>query len=1104
MAVQAGPLSLGFFLGIAGAQGLGTPVHLTEEAAAQAGTSASSYSPGASSKERELLCPLARGPRNPLATGVPPARPVALRSPSGLITYPYECADLAAFARDILENEAGIPNRRVVVDTQHWESKAGFDEDELRCIAEEFQTTICIKTNAAPYVVEIEPHFERVRQQGLGELAAKGKKKRVEKVSVEHSITLETLKETQKIGSWGADRIVLDGIQNHLPSDSGGTKVSITLKIGNKWHSLKGGLSLASKGKKVKAVAFSDDGRSGFSYHKLGIDYSDKPNGSSVGQFGRGLKQATAAALAMGMEMEILSQNWRAVPEWHEMVVDNKIVNRLRFDVEVKRGVRMRRGSKTIFYDPSQAFIEALSDVEQKVLHFRPGYEPLYTDGAGNAIVDDSGHVFVKGVFITSDYKDRLLFGYDLNTEEIPSDRNQIRERVIGSLIGGLIAKSDDRDLISTYLRNSLRRIDEDADQKLPAEADYIPLRWTGRGNMWRRPAYPELWKEAFYELFGDHAVLWTSEAASTMARLANCDVIRCKSNNFRHFLANICGIPLDSSVGQATDAFLLGDIEDASGANPHSFETSFSLSYRAKKWKAMRLLLDALTNHMPADSGGTKVKVELKVPAQPKGNVYRWVDWSAGSLPENIEEIRIVDDGRGYHFSSLRYAFSDKPAQAVGQFGEGLKMVSAAALRMEGVRIKFRSGNWVATPFASAPKKLGSGDQQILCFRVLEGVDPIDGSITTIRGVDSDLLRALGRLDDYVLPLRDEQKYLHSSAKARMFLESYMRFSPNGTVYNKGVFITDHYASRLLFSYDLDTDNISPDRDDVDIETLEDAVKDSVVSLTDRKAIQKILMAARDEPGRDRMEFIDTELDEEVAAVWKGVFYELFGANAVIATSPDAALEALHQGFLPISLNGKVAFTLHEAGVEYDMEVTSEGLIMDEVPYDELTPEERAMIEGFKDVDEVLGLPHFQNIKIFSKARSRIGRELNTLGGYWDGRTIYIARRILETFASASRIYVHERGHKETKARDVTDAFRRFFEYYLNALIGKEIERKRQDPSYRVGVEGFSRADLGLVEELKKMIGVLKAQLEAEKRRADEAEERLAEAIEGKKSEGE
>ena len=186
-------------------------------------------------------------------------------------------------------------------------------------------------------------------------LACRNAQEKISFDHVEHSITLEAIVSRREKGRWGSERIVLDGIQNHLPGDSGGTKVEIRYRIKNRWYQFRQGRRLAAKGEPVSAVAFSDDGR-GFDYRKLGIDYSDKPLDNrtrgvaplgAVGQFGEGLKLATAAALAEGMAVEIFSRNWRAVPMWKPMPVEGTVVRRLKGFAKSLDGVQRLRAKCT-------------------------------------------------------------------------------------------------------------------------------------------------------------------------------------------------------------------------------------------------------------------------------------------------------------------------------------------------------------------------------------------------------------------------------------------------------------------------------------------------------------------------------------------------------------------------------------------------------------------------------------------------------------------------------------------------------------------------------------------------------------------------------------
>ncbi|MFA4874370.1 MAG: hypothetical protein WC690_03420 [bacterium] len=907
-----------------------------------------------------------------------------------------------------------------------------------------------------------------------------------------HSIALEGIQQQRKLGAWRADRIVLDGLQNHLPSDSSGTWVKIRYLIQGRWLERVEGARLAAQGMTVDAVEFSDDGR-GFDFQKLGIDFSDKPenNGNSthgpVGQFGEGLKRASAACILEGMPVEIFSRNWRATPRSAPLVVDGKQVHKLFFDIDIYDARSAIPGSRTVFHRPTKAFLMELSAVEKKVLPLRPGYRPRYTDAHGNAVVDGSGDLFVKGMFVTSQFKDKLLFGYDIHTDEIPRDRDHVKERTLGNIIGGLLADCTDIEIIKAFMQRALTRNAQDRSQQKPLlEIEYVANRWEGNFGHNRSPAHPELWQQAFLELFGPRAVLGTGTETEKLARLANYDVVRCANSSFQRFVER-CQIPLDSKVTESMNAFLLADVPEVDGAQLHTLDTSITLSYRAQKWGMLRLILDAASNHLPHDSGGTSFKISLKVLRPGYMDVYDWVEWEPGKRYEKIEEIRIEDDGRGYHFTNLKYLASDKSGKAVGKKGEGLKLVSTAALRdAEHIKVKFRSNDWVAAPFASAPQKVGRRDEETLCFQVIEGIPEIQGSQTTIRGINDELHLILPRLDDYLLALRRDLKILHSTDGGRIFIEQPGRLMRTGAVFVKGVHITDHHAGRLLFSYDvnIDTDNISPERDSVDAKVLEGSVHDIIASCKNRDAIARIIKAAADNSGTEHLEFIDTRLEDDVAKIWNEVFHELYGRDAVLFSSPDMALAAGHSGFQVKRLNEKLGRTLHAAGVEFDREVVNEGLKATYVPLDRLTEQERQNLERLREVDAVLGLPPFPNIHVYESVSSRTGRDLTgRVGGFWNGIAISISRANLASWASAIRVYDHERGHKETAASDPTDPFRYFFEYYLAAMIGQELERKHDDPSYAIGVEAFSRWDVERIARLQEENHTLSAQAAAAQR---------------------
>jgi len=105
-------------------------------------------------------------------------------------------------------------------------------------------------------------------------------------------------------------------------------------------------------------------------------------------------------------------------------------------------------------------------------------------------------------------------------------------------------------------------------------------------------------------------------------------------------------------------------------------YKTSLTLDYRKEAWGLERLVLDCISNHLPADSGGTETHVKFKQDGE-------YVDLKEVDREKEIEEIVMADDGRGYPVALLSVLFSTKTDHiSVGQVGEGLKMAAGASLR--------------------------------------------------------------------------------------------------------------------------------------------------------------------------------------------------------------------------------------------------------------------------------------------------------------------------------------------------------------------------------------------------------------------------------------
>ena len=180
---------------------------------------------------------------------------------------------------------------------------------------------------------------------------------------------------------------------------------------------------------------------------------------------------------------------------------------------------------------------------------------------------------------------------------------------------------------------------------------------------------------------------------------------------------------------------------EEKASVKQYSIETSLTLDYRKSKWGLERLVLDGVSNHLPDDSKSTLVSVKLKQ----SGEYY---DLQIVDPTKPVEEIIFEDNGQGYNAQLLSVLFSTKSAdeRSVGQFGEGLKLVAATALR-ESVYIEYQSRNWTAKPYAKH-ETIATTELDRLCFAITENGHNIHGSRTVIRNPSQKVIDEARKID--------------------------------------------------------------------------------------------------------------------------------------------------------------------------------------------------------------------------------------------------------------------------------------------------------------------------------------------------------------------
>ena len=131
---------------------------------------------------------------------------------------------------------------------------------------------------------------------------------------------------------------------------------------------------------------------------------------------------------------------------------------------------------------------------------------------------------------------------------------------------------------------------------------------------------------------------------------------------------------------------------------------------------------------------------------------------------------------------------------------------------------------------------------------------------------------------------------------------------------------MTDKFKNLLLFSYNLKINEINRDRNHVEREVLQKFIKNAIEETKSKEVIKIILESAEKkskslseiEQNGDFFEF--QPMEYKFPRIWKEMFYEIFGENAILATgrtTQGQIQDAKDIGYKPIFLNSNVASSL-------------------------------------------------------------------------------------------------------------------------------------------------------------------------------------------------
>ncbi|HOW29005.1 MAG TPA: M3 family metallopeptidase, partial [Elusimicrobiota bacterium] len=360
---------------------------------------------------------------------------------------------------------------------------------------------------------------------------------------------------------WGIQRIVLDGIQNHLPADSGAENAFVEFSVdGETWLDLQRIADYTDD--QIKSVRFRDDSRDGYDFSMLEFFHSskmrrlnqlreglstmraqlkslgaDRPASErsalekaiglqegeirkaeeAAGAFGEGLKMLSTAALREDLDLELQSRDWKATPVAKEERINKDrpnetVVKRLSYKMVHRGDGNSIRGSKTTFKKPTPAFLAEVRNIPERILYFNRSYRPVDVTSRGEIKSLDKAEIFLKGIYIPSDAKRFMIFGYNFADLPTSRDRDMIKMEDLMDAVGDILAETRSREAIQKVI---------EASQKIDNCMEFQ--------NVSGRPGFKngDLWKEVFQSLYDPKkTVIGTSSSKAAEAQYMGFHVI--------------------------------------------------------------------------------------------------------------------------------------------------------------------------------------------------------------------------------------------------------------------------------------------------------------------------------------------------------------------------------------------------------------------------------------------------------------------------------------------------------------------------------------------------------------------------------------------------
>lgn len=249
---------------------------------------------------------------------------------------------------------------------------------------------------------------------------------------------------------------------------------------------------------------------------------SKKDDSSTIGQLGEGCKLAILTCIRKGINIILLSQNWLIIPK----IIELEEQQILFFNIyETSESI----SGSLVIIKATEQITDIIDNIEDYFLQYNKD-KCLFGDISNGIFPCANGKakLYNKGVFIR---ENNGLFSYAISIDKLNRDRDLISYSDIAYEVRNLWADFNNKELIKVFLNAG--QLPNNEKNKL-IEFYYSP-----------RTTYPELWAEAFTELFGETACLFSNDIAAREANALGFDVIRL-DDNINSILTN-GGIKYDS-----------------------------------------------------------------------------------------------------------------------------------------------------------------------------------------------------------------------------------------------------------------------------------------------------------------------------------------------------------------------------------------------------------------------------------------------------------------------------------------------------------------------------------------------------------------------------